>query len=84
MVRRFISNLIVLGCLGGSAYVVYRFVERSEQRKEYNSNVFIALLERFEVPFPIHSAVLHIYEGLCYCPAILSAPCASTGRSHIL
>lgn len=46
---RLISNLIVLGLLGGSAYVVYYFVERSEKRRAYDSNVFIALLERFEV-----------------------------------
>ena len=46
---RILVNVVVLTLLAGSGYVVYYFVRRDQERTEFNSNRFLALVEQFEV-----------------------------------
>jgi hypothetical protein len=64
IIRRLVSNLVILSSLGGSAYLVYFLVQRSEQRKEYNSNDLIALFERFELSIAL--AILRLVGPLAF------------------
>eukprot|EP00117_Sycon_ciliatum_P030550 scpid38997/ scgid0754/ Transmembrane channel-like protein 3 len=48
---RILVNVVVLTLLAGSGYVVYYFVRRDQERTEFNSNRFLALVEQFEIPF---------------------------------
>ena len=49
MILRLIVNLVIVSLLAGSGYVVYYFVRRDQNRTEFNSNKFLALVEQFEV-----------------------------------
>ncbi|XP_062521070.1 transmembrane channel-like protein 2 isoform X2 [Corticium candelabrum] len=66
---RFISNLIALGILGGSGYLVYYFVNRSNECRAYNSNVFVALVERFELPLVL--LALRVFVPLVFQKLVL-------------
>eukprot|EP00118_Oscarella_pearsei_P006656 m.30501 g.30501 ORF g.30501 m.30501 type:complete len:701 (+) comp31349_c0_seq2:60-2162(+) len=62
---RLIANAIVLSLLGGSAYLVYYFVHRSEDRRTFSTNWFLALVEKFElslVLLALRIVVIPIFE----------------------